>query len=73
MPDGDLAKQIGRPYEAVRDKRNQLDIPYDQPRYVWWKPQELELLNKFPDAEVAKMTGRAITAVRQKRLKLGDG
>ena len=66
MPDSDLAEQIGRPYEAVRDKRNQLKIEYTHPRYSWWKPQELELLSKYSDEDVAKMTGRAITAVQQK-------
>jgi hypothetical protein len=70
MPDADLAKQIGRPYEAVRDKRIQLKIEYKLPRYVSWKAEELELLKGFADEEVAKITGRAVTAVRQKRLTL---
>ena len=70
MPDGDLAKQIDRPYAAVRDKRNQLKIDYQHPRYVWWKPKELELLARFSDEDVAKLTGRPITAVQQKRWKV---
>ena len=70
MPDADLAKQIGRPYAAVRDKRNLLHIPYERSRYDWWKPHELELLGKSPDEEVAKLTGRTIDAVHQKRWKL---
>ena len=70
MPDADLAEQIGRVYAAVRDKRGQLNIAYKHPRYVWWKPQELELLARFSDEDVAKLTGRPITAVQQKRWKL---
>jgi hypothetical protein len=32
MPDADVARQIDRPYEAVRDKRNQCKIPYRNSR-----------------------------------------
>ena len=71
MPDGDLAKRIGRPVGTVRDKRLKLKIPYTRPRYVWWTPREIDLLKSASDEEVARITRRAITAVRQKRSKLG--
>jgi hypothetical protein len=44
-----------------------LKIPCVKPRYVWWKPHELELLRTLPEEEVARRTGR--TAVRALRLK----
>jgi hypothetical protein len=71
MPDGDLAKRIGRPIGTVRDKRLKRRIPYTRPRYVWWTPREIDLLKSASDEEVARITRRAITAVRQKRSKLG--
>jgi hypothetical protein len=70
MPDSDVARMIGRRYEAVRDKRGALEIPYRNPRYDWWTREELKLLEKLPDDEVSKRTGRSLHAVKLKRFKM---
>ncbi len=54
-------------------KRLALKIPYAEPRYVWWKPHELELLRTLPEEEVARQTGRTLKAVRLKKFKLRQG
>lgn len=54
MPDHDLASKLGRHPSSVVSKRLALRIPHVKPRYVWWKPQELELLKTLPEQEVAQ-------------------
>jgi len=70
LPDSDVARRIGRPYATVRDKRHQLHVPYQNPRYDWWTPEELDLLSHLPQEEVARRTNRSIRAVRLNLWKL---
>jgi ribosomal protein L24E len=70
MPDGDVARRIGRPYHVVLGKRIAMRIANRNPRYVWWSPKELDLLARFPVEEVARRTNRSVKAVRLKLWKL---
>ena len=72
MPDSDLAKQLGRAYEAVRDKRNQLRIAYKGLRYVWWKRHELELLEELAITKLRRCLAVPLLLFA-KKIEIGDG
>jgi len=51
----------------VRVKRQALGIPFHNPRYEIWRPEELALLGTMPDEEVASRTGHSVPSVRRAR------
>lgn len=53
----------------MRYKRIELGIPFRNPRYEIWKPDQLALLGELPDEEVARCTGHSLTSVRHARTK----
>jgi hypothetical protein len=71
VADAEVARRIGRTYEAVRQKREELRIPNPEGGRPGWTEEELALLGTLPDADVAQRTGRTETAVTKKRNKLG--
>jgi hypothetical protein len=73
-PDQVLARRFGRPVSAVRHRRAKkrirvMGIPFHNPHYETWNPDELALLGKLPDEEVARRTGHSLTSVRHARNK----
>jgi hypothetical protein len=69
VADEEVARRIGRTVEAVRQKREELDIP--NPTSGRWTAEEVALLGTMPDREVARRLGRSPQSVTQKRIKLG--
>ena len=71
LPDAVVAERTGRPVNAVRIKRQRLDIPNPGvavPRHPRpWTAEGDELLLSLPPAEVAERTGRSMNAVYRRR------
>jgi hypothetical protein len=61
---------LGRTPTGVRNRRRKLGLPKIDPAFVWWKPDEDQLLGKAPDAEIAGRPGRTESSVQGRRLLL---
>src|SRR2546430_13987534 len=73
MPDGELAKKLGRTFMAVRVRRNRLRRPnFEAHPFKRWTPEEEALLGTMRDSELAKKLGRTFVAVivRRDRLRI---
>ena len=58
---------VNRTLENVRNKRLTLGIPFHNPSYETWTPDELALLGALPDEQVASQTGHTLDSVRSAR------
>src|SRR6267143_179400 len=54
MPDGELAKKLGRTFVAVIVRRDRLRIPCFESRLRRWTPKEDALLGKMRDDTLAR-------------------
>ena len=61
MTDDEIGRQTGRTVNAVRQKRELLNIP--NPTSPAWTEKEKELQRRLPPQEAAKQTGRTLAAV----------
>jgi hypothetical protein len=72
MPDGELARKLGRRYQSVARMRNLLGRPRVRPaHHRGWKAWEDQLVGVLPDREVARRTGRSLGAVMVRRRSKG--
>jgi hypothetical protein len=71
LTDDEVAQRTGRTPEAVRQKREELNIPNPAGGRRRWTQDEVALLGNMTDEEVAEKVGRPPSAVTQKRLKQG--
>jgi hypothetical protein len=71
LPDGDVARRIGRSKKAVSKRRHYSGIPAINPPPPRWPKADIALLGKLPDAEIARQTGRQYITIHIKRRKLG--
>ena len=68
----DLAQQLGRPLEAVKERRRRLGIAHFYPGYRrLWMPAEEQLLGTMPDARLAHRLKRSVETVRTRRAHKG--
>ena len=71
QPDRKIAELTGRTVKNVRHKRLKLGIPFFNPEFRPWKPEELELLGKIPDEEIALITKRPRDTLNKTTLSNG--
>ena len=71
MPDGAVAKRLGRSVSAVTARRRLKAIPYLNPVLRPWHDAEIKLFGKASDEKIAKRTGRSLKGVQGKRRELG--
>ena len=72
MKDRDLAQRLGRPLEAVRERRRRLSIAHYYPDYRrLWTPAEEQLLGTMPDERLARRLKRSVETVRTRRAHKG--
>jgi hypothetical protein len=72
IPDQEVVKRTGRPWQAVRKKREALGIPnsfarpgaYGSPP---WTAEEDRIVLRLPPAQAALRTGRTISAIYNRR------
>jgi hypothetical protein len=69
LPDERVARRTHRTVNAVRQKRQELDLR--NPAGHRWADDELALLGTLPDREVARRLGRSLQSVTQTRCQLG--
>lgn len=67
--DEEIAARLGRSVEAVRSRRQKLEILHRRLRE--WQPGEIAQLGRATDREVGARLGRSETAVRKKRWRVG--
>ena len=70
MPDGQLAKVLGRPRASVRNRRLRLGIELENRVRRDWTPEEDALLGRYSDSEVARRLNRTYKSVQGRRLAL---
>ena len=72
MKDRDLAQRLGRPLEAVRERRRRLSIAHYYPDYRrLWTPAEEQLLGTMSDERLARRLKRSVETVRTRRAHKG--
>jgi DNA-binding CsgD family transcriptional regulator len=72
MKDRDLAQQLGRPTDAVKERRRQLSIAHFYPGSRRpWTPAEEELLGTMADERLARRLKRSVETVRTRRAHRG--
>jgi hypothetical protein len=72
LKDVDLAQRLGRPLEAVKQRRRQLAIAPFCPAYLRrWTEAEERLLGTLPDARLAQKLKRSVETVRTRRAHKG--
>src|SRR4051812_1479202 len=67
MPDGELAKRLGRSRVSVQKRRLRLGIEYRATLRPEWGQEALALLGKLPDEELAKRMHCTVLQVINKR------
>jgi DNA-binding CsgD family transcriptional regulator len=72
MQDRDLAQRLGRPLEAVKERRRRLSIAHYYPDYRrLWTPAEEQLLGTMSDERLARRLKRSVETVRTRRARKG--
>jgi hypothetical protein len=79
LPDGEIARQVGKSTPAVRSARIRLGIgsrgrgrPKGPPVPDWLRSY-VDQLGVLPDREIARRVGKSATAIRYARIRLGIG
>lgn len=72
MKDRDLAQRLGRPLQALKERRRRLSIPHYYPDYRrLWTPAEEQLLGTMSDERLARRLKRSVETVRTRRAHKG--
>src|SRR5207245_11191511 len=71
-PDRDLARELGRTVESVRQKRRKMRIPgSERPLQRPWTESDDALLGKWPDTVLAEKLNRTPESVAARRRSRG--